>query len=143
MKRAAMALLPLLCLSWTFADTPDGERVHRPAGSEWVTIATSARVTFYGAKYVPGMVAASGEKYRFERVCALGPGLLGKARQAQPLWWGMEVRITDPATGQQRTYKVIDTGMPELEVDLPDPVWLEWGYPAEQGVFLARVEVRR
>lgn len=141
MKRATLALLPLLCLGWTFADLrPRFE----PPEREWVTIATSARVTFYGKTYVPGMVAASGERYRFERVCALGPKLLAFARLHSGRVWGMRVRVTDPATGRSGEFRVIDTGMPELDVDLPDPIWQQvFGYPLDKGVFNGIVEVRR
>ena len=74
---------------------------------------------------------------------ALGPSLLTDVRALTGEWWGQRVRITDLATGRSAVYLVSDTGTPQLEVDLGDQAWLEFGYPAEDGIFQARLEVMR
>ncbi len=110
---------------------------------QWAILSDSARITYYGETHVPGAVTASGQPYYHGAMCALGPALLYQAREKSGKVWKMWVRVTDPATGRQGMYQVTDTGLPKLGLDLPDPQWLKFGYPAERGVFWARVEVLR
>ncbi len=130
-----IVVLALLCCGWAFPEEP----VRMP--QQWSVLEDFARITYYGPRYIPGAVTASGELYYHGAMCALGPALLYRARALSGLVWGMRVRITDPATGRQGVYRVMDTGLPKLGLDLPDPQWLEFGYPAERGVFMARIEV--
>lgn len=59
----------------------------------------------------------------------------------EPDQWGFWVRVC--SAGHCELLRVADTGSARLEADLPDETWLEFGYPASQGVFTGTLEVRR
>jgi len=100
-------------------------RVHAEG---WVTLAAVERVTFYGPRYVAGMVTASGIRYAPENdIVALGPDLLGAVRAhysrladelGQPLLWRHE-------RNGRVIYQGVAGSFPVL-VDWHRAVW--WGY---------------
>lgn len=138
------------------------------AQDPWQMIDIS-RITFYGPDYVAGDITASGGRYAPDNgTVALGPGLLQKVRDhynpsmwigansllrysqiggcypvfisaSEIRWWGCLVRVC--ANDVCKVLRVTDTGKAELEVDLPDETWLEFGYPASRGVFTGTLEV--
>jgi hypothetical protein len=61
--------------------------------------------------------------------------------KCQPNWWGYLVRICDPVTNRCQVARVADTGLPGLDVDLPDETWLKFGHPSIQGVFTGTLQV--
>ena len=137
-----LALLALLSLACIFSEVPQS------CAPQWVTLAEGVWATYYGPKYVPGVsVTASGEFYGDG--VALGPDLLTQARELTGQMWSFKVRIVDPATGIALLLPVTDTGLgpvgdtPGLEVDLPDDLWLRFGYPAKFGVIIVRVEAQK
>lgn len=105
-----------------------------------------ARVSFYGPQYGAGDVCMSGVPYRPDaELCALGPSMLREARELTGCEWPI-VRLTIPGRSDRLYVPVLDSGSSidgvELEVDLPDEIWLAWsGLPPGAGLFGARAEV--
>lgn len=132
-------------LDWTRdADfAPQRAVVNAGVLPRFVILGQTVRVTRYGPLYEAGMPTASGESYDPASSVALGPELLALAREATGQRWGMWVRISDLVTGKVAIYRVVDSGLDGLEVDLGDELWLSFGYPASAGIFLAKVEVLR
>ncbi len=139
-----LLLAALCCLSLAWCPVgenlaPDGPT--KAAEPRFVVIGLSVRVTYYGGQSVTGMPTASGEVYSHGPIAALGPALLREAREIAGQQWGMRVRVTDPSSGRSATFRVQDTGLDGLAVDLPDLQWLVFGHAVEDGVFNGRLEV--
>lgn len=59
-------------------------------------------------------------------------------------WYGCYVRVCAENAGGAwycQDLRVADTGAADLDVDLPDETWAQWGYPMGQGVFTGTLEV--
>lgn len=128
---------------------------------DWVTI-DEVSVTYYASSYDERCrlgLTASGMRCVYDAdVAALGPNQLAMVRKyyegresecgafpllpcwlCHPIWYGHIIRLCDE--NHCEVLRVADTGLEELEVDLPRGTWQEFGYDLSKGRFDAELQV--